>query len=1078
MPTVRKLQFANGVVITEPTDLTLEAATNQLPVYIDDAAYDADNDVTEGSIYLNTTLKAPRMYIGGVWRTGIMQNNATDATKQVVLDTDGALTGVTHTLDFNGTASRVYTFPDTTATVVVTLGAQELEEKTIKNGFLDGTKIRNGALDVEAAGALTIGATVGANNLTLGGSGSTVQIPGNLTVSGTTTTVNTDTLDVEDKNITVNKGGNDALSEGAGLTVDRTGTKGSIIYKDLAPNKFAAGALGSEKNLAAIDDITATNFSGTLPTSKGGTGQNSTATFPTSGTVATTADITAANFSGILASSNGGTGVNNAGSLTYGANNVTLTTSAATSVTLPTSGTLATLAGSEQLSNKTLVEPVLDNFIDINEEAAPVAPGAGKIRVYAKADGKLYKKDDTGAESEVGSGGAGTGRNYLQDFYDATKVVSVSATTLAPTANRASDRDLWARSTVAGLTVENNAVSPLRQAGDYLINSSASTIASFVETPCFSIDNADLGLPLSVEFDLTGVAASTSYDVVVVRYNSAGTYQETIVVAGTASAGSPASAQLPTGTGKFKGFFIPSATSTDLYAIRLRKVAAVDDDFQIDSLFVGPGSSIQGAIVTAWEAYTPTYASGTITGTTLSGFWRRTGNTLETKIRIQGSAASSLSASTTSINYLPTGLTVDSTKLATRPSDRGWTSTGMCFGSFDNLVYNPCMLEIENPATTARVLVLKTSNASPFAATNFTALSSANFASTALNAVDRFMEFHLSVPISQWAGSGTTTLANRAVEEYAYNTSTSASNDTSSFGYGLDGVLFPNISAFGTSYSKRVRFQTSILPTDNIFLEYLLSGAGAWRNASQIFPLIKQGASSYGIQLTNVTGSTTDVEVQFRAQGSSPSNATYGGNGDAWSTFFGDGTKWRLRKVSSGAAVGYPVSARNIVGDTTGTAVPAGYVGQIVQSTISISTNLTSNSWTTITSATLSSGIWLVTGSIKFAKSGASQTFANIAAAIGTSNSDISTNYTSKYEFRSAAQISTEGNTVNSNTINFSEFGAAIQPFYVRSDGTNLYFGDGTTLGTTQNLTLAVYCLTFTGGPATAKGKIEAVRIA
>jgi hypothetical protein len=72
-----------------------------------------------------------------------------------------------------------------------------------------------------------------------------------------------------------------------------------------------------------------------------------------------------------LASSRGGTGVNNAGTLTYGSNNITLTTSGATSVTLPTSGTLATLAGSETLTNKTLSSATLSGNTTL--------PGSGRI---------------------------------------------------------------------------------------------------------------------------------------------------------------------------------------------------------------------------------------------------------------------------------------------------------------------------------------------------------------------------------------------------------------------------------------------------------------------------------------------------------------------------------------------------------------------------------------------------------------------------------------------------------------------------------------------------------------------------
>ena len=65
---------------------------------------------------------------------------------------------------------------------------------------------------------------------------------------------------------------------------------------------------------------------------------------------------------GVLPSSNGGTGVNNgsntitiAGNVTHaGAFTQSFTATANTAVTLPTTGTLATLAGSEALSNKTI----------------------------------------------------------------------------------------------------------------------------------------------------------------------------------------------------------------------------------------------------------------------------------------------------------------------------------------------------------------------------------------------------------------------------------------------------------------------------------------------------------------------------------------------------------------------------------------------------------------------------------------------------------------------------------------------------------------------------------------------------
>jgi len=87
-----------------------------------------------------------------------------------------------------------------------------------------------GLTDIDmTAGNKTILDGVGSNTLTIGASGTTVAIAGNLTVAGATTTLNTSTLDVEDINITVAKGAADSsAADGAGITVDGAGA--SMIY--------------------------------------------------------------------------------------------------------------------------------------------------------------------------------------------------------------------------------------------------------------------------------------------------------------------------------------------------------------------------------------------------------------------------------------------------------------------------------------------------------------------------------------------------------------------------------------------------------------------------------------------------------------------------------------------------------------------------------------------------------------------------------------------------------------------------------------------------------------------------------
>jgi len=75
-------------------------------------------------------------------------------------------------------------------------------------------------------------------------------IGGNLVVEGETTTVNTTNMDVEDKNITINKGTTSLpQADGAGITVERFGATDASLVWDETDDVWKVGILGSEQTI-------------------------------------------------------------------------------------------------------------------------------------------------------------------------------------------------------------------------------------------------------------------------------------------------------------------------------------------------------------------------------------------------------------------------------------------------------------------------------------------------------------------------------------------------------------------------------------------------------------------------------------------------------------------------------------------------------------------------------------------------------------------------------------------------------------------------------------------------------------
>lgn len=349
------------------------------------------------------------------------------------------------------------------------------------------------------------------------------------------------------------------------------------------------------------------------------------------------------------------------------------------------------------------------------------------------------------------------------------------------------------------------------------------------------------------------------------------------------------------------------------------------------------------------NSYTPVITGSTSnptigTTTTNTALWGRAGDKMHGNYNLVQTGAGTAGSGIYLIS-IPAGYTIDTSKL---PNDKpavgvahiyNGTNISVC----DVLVYN-----------SSNLMLSGTYGASGSGGSGD--WGSTYFPLTNANTVVRM---NFSIPVSQWAGSGTTTLATRAVEEYVFNTNTTYStlSELTSFGYGVNGTTLPSAALTG-DVVRRVQFATPILPTDNINVEISVD-RNVWIPMTQqtagINNYIGGAATSYGLGWTRVTGSVTQADVNI-ARYRRPAG-TWDGVGADWTGT----TYYRIRKVSGGAQVGYPVSARNIVGDTSGSVVPVGMIGEQAVGTV-FTTAMTSNVASNMASITLQPGVWELHG--------------------------------------------------------------------------------------------------------------------
>lgn len=341
---------------------------------------------------------------------------------------------------------------------------------------------------------------------------------------------------------------------------------------------------------------------------------------------------------------------------------------------------------------------------------------------------------------------------------------------------------------------------------------------------------------------------------------------------------------IPNSNRKFTTYFESDGSST--YTLRFAKVAgAGTGTLNLARVIVGPGIQPQGAASGGLIDFTPVFNNVTLgTGGSVSGRYQRFGPVMHLEANLVLGTGGSITG--------PVTLNIPDSK----------TALVQAIGSFQAGVVSAYDSSNVAGRQTGSVIVSGGSPTTMLFAYSGSGGGQWNTSVPFTWAVNDSISVKAFIPITDWAGSGVNLAQNDV--EYFFNTSTANASDTTSFGYGPQGVQFGN---YTTNLAKTINVG-AIQPSDFYLLEYTINSGATWipvaGAGSHVESYQRRNAVSHGMGLQADSATTLLVQFASKRLGNA---TTYGGSdGSDWSAIAGsDVYRWRVRKIKGGAAIGF-----------------------------------------------------------------------------------------------------------------------------------------------------------------------------